>query len=242
MKRRVRLGLGLGAALALAGCGSLVPPAERPSAPLRESFRVGAETGEPALADGAAAHDWDTFFVDERLRQVVGLALAGNRSLRAGVAAVERARAQYGIASAARWPRLDGTVSAGRQPDGDGGGTRYAVALGVPAWEIDLFDRVVQPARRGARALPGRRAEPGRRPAAAGGRRRRRVAGTGRRAAAAAVGGRVAREPAARAGPDRASSTSWARPRDSSVRVRARPTRPRAATRPAAPPPPCGRA
>jgi multidrug efflux system outer membrane protein len=131
-------------ALTLAGCGSLVPPAEGPSAPLRDSFRTTADPADAGLSDRAAAHEWDAFFVDERLRRVVGLALAENRSLRAGVAAVERARALYGISQASRWPELEGTASAGRQDSGAGSSSSssYTVALGMPAWEVDLFDRV----------------------------------------------------------------------------------------------------
>ena len=89
------------------------------------------------------ASEWDGFFTDDRLRRVVGLALAGNRSLRASVAAVERARAQYGISEANRWPDLRGTVS-GSQQGSDGNGTTrsYTASLGVAAWEIDLFDRL----------------------------------------------------------------------------------------------------
>ena len=139
MKRILLAGL----AGVLGGCASLVPPPEQPAAGLRDSFRVG--TAEPPLADPATASEWDGFFADERLRSVVGLALAGNRSLRAGVAAVERARAQYGISRAARLPEVDATASAGRQ---QGAGSTvnasgsYSVALGLAAWEIDLFNRV----------------------------------------------------------------------------------------------------
>lgn len=128
--------------LSLAGCGSLVPPAEAPSAPLRDSFRVGADPADQAVAAPAAAHEWDGFFADERLRGVVGLALAGNRSLRADVAAVERVRAQYGITAAARWPELEGTAAASRQRSGGSTSSSYSVSLGVVAWEIDLFDRI----------------------------------------------------------------------------------------------------
>lgn len=130
-------------ALGLAGCASLVPPVGPAQAPLRDNFRTGAVTADQPLADAAAASEWDGFFSDERLRRVVGLALGGNRSLRASVAAVERARAQYGITEANRWPNVRGTVSAGQQGS-DGGGTSstYTVSLGVTAWEIDLFNRV----------------------------------------------------------------------------------------------------
>lgn len=129
-------------ALALAGCGSLVPPAEAPSASLRESFRVDADPADQAVGAPAAAHEWDGFFADERLRGVVGLALAGNRSLRADVAAVERVRAQYGITAAARWPELEGTAAASRQRSGGSTSSSYSVSLGVVAWEIDLFNRI----------------------------------------------------------------------------------------------------
>ncbi len=137
-------GAALGAfTLALAGCGSLVPPVGSAQAPLRDNFRTEAVTAEAPLAGAVTAHEWDGFFADERLRRVVGLALAGNRSLRASVAAVERARAQYGITEANRWPDLRGTASAGQQGT-DGGGTTntYTVSLGVTAWEVDLFNRV----------------------------------------------------------------------------------------------------
>lgn len=138
-----RIGLSSAAVvLALAGCGTLVPPAEGPSAPLRDSFRATDDPAGPALSDRAAAHEWGDFFIDERLSRVVGLALADNRTLRAGVAAVERARAFYGISAAARWPELEGTASVARQDSGAGAATGYTVALGVTAWEIDLFDRV----------------------------------------------------------------------------------------------------
>ena len=77
--------------LALTACGSLVPPAGQPEAPLRDSFRT-PPTGTPPLVaptpgdTARTAHEWDGFFTDERLRQVVGLALADNRSLRASAA------------------------------------------------------------------------------------------------------------------------------------------------------------
>ena len=131
-------------ALSLAGCGSLAPPAGSPQAPLRDNFRTDAVAAEAAPGSAVVAHEWDGFFADERLRRVVGLALAGNRSLRASVAAVERARAQFGITEANRWPDLRGTASAGQQGS-DGGGTTtstYSVSLGLAAWEIDLFNRV----------------------------------------------------------------------------------------------------
>jgi NodT family efflux transporter outer membrane factor (OMF) lipoprotein len=137
MKTAVSL---VAASLVLAGCGSLVPPAGQPEAGLRDSFRISA--AEPPLANASAANEWDGFFVDERLRRVVGLALADNRSLRAGMAAVERARAQYGISQAARLPEVEANLSASRQRSGGDTSSSYSASLGLSAWEIDLFNRV----------------------------------------------------------------------------------------------------
>lgn len=129
--------------LALSGCGSLVPTVGSPQAPLRDNFRTDAVAAEVPLADAVAANEWDGFFADERLRRVVGLALAGNRSLRASMAAVERARAQYGITEANRWPDVRGTVSASEQgTDGGGRTSLYTASLGISAWELDLFNRL----------------------------------------------------------------------------------------------------
>jgi NodT family efflux transporter outer membrane factor (OMF) lipoprotein len=141
--KRLHLTALAAAALALSACGSLAPPAGTPQAPLRENFRAEPMATEAPLAGSAAASEWDGFFVDERLRRVVALALDGNRSLRASVAAVERVRAQYGITESNRWPDLRAGVSANEQ--GTDSGTRsstYTASLGISAWEIDLFNRV----------------------------------------------------------------------------------------------------
>ncbi|MCY4746404.1 efflux transporter outer membrane subunit [Pelomonas sp. UHG3] len=132
------------AALLLSGCASLVPATDKPTPPLREDFRATAAPS-PAVATAAAeaAHDWDAFFTDARLRQVVGIALAQNRSLRASAAAVERVRAQYRITQADRIPDLNASASATRQQAAGGSATSsYAVNLGLASYEIDLFNRL----------------------------------------------------------------------------------------------------
>jgi len=133
----------LALALALSGCGSLVPAVESPQPTLPENFRAQSVATEATLADAAAATEWDGFFSDDRLRRVVSLALAGNRSLRASVAAVERVRGQYGITEVNRLPELRGTAAAIRQgSDTTATTNNFTVSLGATAWEIDLFNRL----------------------------------------------------------------------------------------------------
>lgn len=126
-------------AVLLAGCGSLVPARDKATPPLRDDFRV---TATPAVATTALAHEWDGFFADAQLRQIVGIALTGNRSLQASAAAVERVRAQYRIAEAGRLPTVTAGASANRQETGGSTSTTYSASLGLAAWEIDLFNRL----------------------------------------------------------------------------------------------------
>jgi NodT family efflux transporter outer membrane factor (OMF) lipoprotein len=127
------------AALGLSGCISLAPSGEAPQPPLRDSFRP---TADATLNAAAAAHPWDGFFGDARLREVVGLALVGNRNLQASAAAVDRVRAQYRIAASDLLPDLDASASASRQRAAGVTSSSYSVGLSMPRWEIDLFDRL----------------------------------------------------------------------------------------------------
>lgn len=134
----------LAAAALLAGCGSLVPRTEAPVPPLRSDFRAGAPAPavDTAAAD-AGAREWAGFINDPRLREVVGIALTQNRSLRASAAAVERVQAQYRIQRAAGAPQLGVSAAATRQRTlENGAATSYSLSLGLAAWEIDLFDRL----------------------------------------------------------------------------------------------------
>jgi len=138
MRRTFALATPLLAGLMLAGCGSLVPPMQAPRAELPESFRPAGTSSAPQ----SASHEWDGFFSDSRLRQVVGLALADNRSLRASLAAVDRFRAQYRVTQAASSPEVRATANTGIQGTNGNSVAGLSVNLGFTAWEVDLFNRL----------------------------------------------------------------------------------------------------
>lgn len=128
------------ACVLLAGCGSLVPATDKIAPPLRENFRPGTT---PADTTAGAAHEWEGFFADARLRQVVGIALAQNRSLRASAAAVERVRAQHRITESDRLPHVNAGAALTRQQAAGGATTNsYSVNLGLASYEIDFFNRL----------------------------------------------------------------------------------------------------
>ena len=129
----------LAAAALLGACSSMAPVHQRPAAPVAAGWPHDATTqGTVAAAD----IEWQTFFPDPRLRELIGIALQGNRDLRLAVLAIEQARAQYQIRRADQLPTVNVQASGSRTPSGDGTVTVYAAGLALSAWEIDFFGRI----------------------------------------------------------------------------------------------------
>ena len=130
----------LAAAGLLSACSSMAPGYQRPDAPVSATWPHDATTE----GTGAAADiDWQNFFPDPRLRELIGLALQGNRDLRVAVLSIEQARALYQIRNADLLPTVGAQANASRTPTGNGNSaTLYAAGLAVSAWEIDFFGRI----------------------------------------------------------------------------------------------------
>ncbi len=131
----------LPAALSLSACMSLIPAYERPPAPVAPSFPH-AEVAAPG-AVAASDLEWQRFFVDERLKRLIEIALANNRDLRVAILAIEQARAQYGIRRADELPSVGLAASGTRQPaTATQPASLYMVGLAVTSYELDFFGRV----------------------------------------------------------------------------------------------------
>ncbi len=138
--------LSLLAVLVLSGCMNLAPDYERPEAPIPTGWQ------QPASTDGTPADEleWREFFTEPRLHALIEQALANNRDLRMAALAIERARAQYRIRRADRFPAIDGSVGQSAQripadlsPGGESTINRqYAADIGFTGFELDFFGRV----------------------------------------------------------------------------------------------------
>ena len=131
--------LALAAAALLSACSSMAPKYERPAAPVAAAYPYDAgSTGTPA-----ADIDWQAFFPDPRLRELIALALQGNRDLRVAVLAIEQARAQYQIRRADQLPTVGAQLNASRAPNSSGNlANTFSAGLALSAWEIDFFGRI----------------------------------------------------------------------------------------------------
>ena len=142
----------VGIAIVPIGC-TMAPKYARPQAPVPAGWPTGpayVNQVESANAPGAADLNWQEFFTDEKLRQVIGLALTNNRDLRVATLNVERARALYGIQRAQLLPTVDAAAGYSKQhvPAGVTGFDQpltvesYDANLGVASWELDFFGRI----------------------------------------------------------------------------------------------------
>lgn len=141
--------LTLALAAALGGC-SLIPDYQRPDTPAAANWPEGEAYAQGSASEGQAQDlDWQRFFRDPQLRQLIGVALENNRDLRVAALNVEAYRALYRIQRADLLPAIsaDGSGSRTRTP-GDLNqtgqsniGSQYTATLGV-AWELDLFGRL----------------------------------------------------------------------------------------------------
>lgn len=134
-------GAALATALTLAGCMSLAPPHERPAAPVAASF---SNAGDAAGGKAAAELDWQSFFVDERLKRLIDIALKNNRDLRVAVLNIDAARANYGVRRADLYPSIGVGLSGQRGPSQTTGQlqTVFSAGIQLSSWEIDLFGRI----------------------------------------------------------------------------------------------------
>lgn len=130
----------LAAALLATGC-SFIPHLDRPAAPVATQF---PDAGNAAGAVVAADIPWKNFFTDDRLQQLIGIALENNRDLRVAVLNIEQARAQYQIQGSKQFPEVGIGANGSRAPSQETGKyvNTYMVGLTMPSWEIDFWGRI----------------------------------------------------------------------------------------------------
>ena len=124
-------------ALALAACQSMRGPEPVVQTNIPDSYAASAS------GTSVAEQGYKDFFADQRLVQVLDLALANNRDLRTAALNIERAQQQYQITANGQLPTIGASGSVLRQDTINSKPmTTYNVGLGVTAYELDFWGRV----------------------------------------------------------------------------------------------------
>lgn len=134
----------------LSGC-NLAPHYTRPASAAPVPWPTGAAY-TPAnpmtagqLVDMPGGLPWRTMISDPKLVKLIEQALANNRSLRAAVANVASARAEFHVQRSAQLPTLNGNAGATIDrgiTSSRNSSNLYDANLGISSFEIDLFGRL----------------------------------------------------------------------------------------------------
>ncbi len=141
-KRGSFLGRGIAAsalALALTACQSMRGPEPAVKADIPASY-----SNSNGSKQSIAEQGYQDFFADQRLQQVIQLALNNNRDLRTATLNIQRAQQQYQISENNQLPTIGASGSVLRQDtlNTQKPVTSYNVGLGVTAYELDFWGRV----------------------------------------------------------------------------------------------------
>ncbi len=136
----------MGVAMLMSAC-SVMPAYERPEAPIAALYpsapMAEAPTMDAVQSPQSDLPAWEEWVGDDRLRELVKLALANNRDLRLASLNVQQLQAQYAIQRAGQWPSINLSVSGNRVPTASGGtSSTYTAGVLVSSWELDLFGRI----------------------------------------------------------------------------------------------------
>lgn len=143
----------MSAALAT-GC-ALQPAYQQPTPGTAAAYPMGpaydaakANTTTAANTTAAADTGWQDFLVDERLQQLVRVALANNSDLRVALLRVQQAQAALQVQRAAALPTLNAQASGSHASNAANTSTGARVtthnnSVGLStAWEVDVFGRL----------------------------------------------------------------------------------------------------
>lgn len=124
----------------LTGCVNLAPEYNQPLAPVADEWPA-TQVGDSEVVP-VDELEWREFYGDERLRQLIELALDSNRSLRQSALAVESARADFKVARADTLPTVDVEGSSTAERYTGDTSHAYSATLGTSAFELDFFGRL----------------------------------------------------------------------------------------------------
>ncbi len=134
----------------LAGGKNLIaPPAAQSDTPSgaatvrRPDWRASFESRP---LDASTGLSWAELIKDDALQALIDTAVRNNRDVRVAIATIAEFRAEYGVAKASYYPRIDGVASGGREKIVVVPGTTEAFnAVQITAnlqWELDFWGRL----------------------------------------------------------------------------------------------------
>lgn len=136
-------------AMWISSCGVLSEAYKKPVPPIPAEWNTKTINNDETLPK-ANRTKWQEFITDEKLKQIIEIALKNNKDLKLAALNVERTRALYGIQKAELYPALGASGAYNKQREAadfsrTGKATttdKYSLNVGITSWEIDFFGRI----------------------------------------------------------------------------------------------------
>lgn len=151
LNKFTNISIAVSVALLFSGCSFKESEYSKPNAPIEKTFPKGDAYDSSIYIKEPTNINWGNIILDEKLKEVIKIALKQNRTLKEANANILSAKATYDIQHASQFPAIDGTISGSKArslsgTDSKGNDTSsisesYKATVGVSSYELDFWGK-----------------------------------------------------------------------------------------------------
>jgi multidrug efflux system outer membrane protein len=146
----IHISISFALSIFLSACSLIDSKYEQPTAPMPTNWPKGEAYKEQLNPNINEALVWENMILDEKLKEVIKIALKQNRSIKESIANIQSARAKYNVQHAGEFPSIDAGVSGSKARSLNSSNTskdtssiseNYKATVGLSSYELDFFGK-----------------------------------------------------------------------------------------------------
>lgn len=146
----IHISISFALSIFLSACSLIDSKYEQPTAPMPTNWPKGEAYKEQLNPNINETLVWENMILDEKLKEVIKIALKQNRSIKESIANIQSARAKYNVQHAGEFPSIDAGVSGSKARSLNSSNTSkdtssisedYKATVGLSSYELDFFGK-----------------------------------------------------------------------------------------------------
>lgn len=146
----IHISISFALSIFLSACSLIDSKYVQPKAPIPTNWPKGEAYKEQIKPNINEALIWENMILDEKLKEVIKIALKQNRSIKESIANIQAARAKYKVQHAGEFPSIDAGVSGTKARSLNSSNTNkdtssisesYKATVGLSSYELDFFGK-----------------------------------------------------------------------------------------------------
>lgn len=146
----IHISISFALSIFLSACSLIDSKYEQPTAPMPTNWPKGEAYKEQLNPNINETLVWENMILDEKLKEVIKIALKQNRSIKESIANIQSARAKYNVQHAGEFPSIDAGVSGSKARSLNSSNTskdtssiseNYKATVGLSSYELDFFGK-----------------------------------------------------------------------------------------------------